>query len=368
MNITQQSFHSVSRTVRLVVVAVCFVTITFTLTSQMVFADADDGPHVNYETVVFIANDGHQFTRYVTTRSQRPNYKVLFDKSETLANYLYISPNNYVFDDTKPRTNSLIFDQGSYALISQGDLVNLADPDKSLVSVDSEGIYHLRTWDGSKQANGHYGYWNTPDNYQSFAIAWVIPDNFFVLDYHSNRQGEWVKRGNTLAFFAQNVNDLTFEISYKPLTQNTYAQVKDQFKDNKLVAVEQHQEEVRVVLESEILFGSGSVTLSDEGQAVLRELAADLMQNPDLEIVVEGHTDNVTIKGALAEIYPTNWELSAKRALNVVHELSSAGISPQRLQAAAYGPFRPRVENSSDENRQMNRRIELLLRPAEHTP
>ena len=159
------------------------------------------------------------------------------------------------------------------------------------------------------------------------------------------------------------MNDLTFELHYRHTTQSTYTSVRDQLQDAEHVAVEQQADGVKVILGAEILFASGSVTLSDEGEAVLKNLAQSVAADENLEVIVEGHTDDITITGALADVYPTNWELSSKRALNVVHELSSAGIPPERLQARAFGPFRPRVPNDSAENRRTNRRIELTLRP-----
>ena len=318
---------------------------------------------MNYESVTFLAGDGHQFTRYTTTRSDKGNYDVFFDKADRLQDYLYINPNQFEFIDTDPHANILRFKQGNYALISQGDYVNHEYPERSSVREDADGLYTLTTWDGKKQPNGHYGFWNTPNNFTSFAVAWVFPENFHIIDYHTNREGEWVKRGNTLTFYAMDVNDLSFEIRYRLLTQQTYTSVRNQLKNVENAAVKQNEDGITVILRNEILFSSGSASLSDPGQELLRALASNIADDATLEVVVEGHTDNVTITGPLADIYPTNWELSSKRALNVVHELSSAGINPKRLQARAYGPFRPRVPNDSDESRRTNRRIELILRP-----
>ncbi len=317
---------------------------------------------VNYETITFLAADGHRFTKYTTTRSDEATYSVFFDRSERLEDYLYINPNEYEFDANNNGTNVLRFNQGSYGLLSQGDYVNVQQPEKSLVTVDSTGTYTLTTWDGNKQPNGHYGFWNTPDNFTTFAAAWVFPENLHVLEYHSNRRGEWVQRGNTLAFFGRQLNDLTFEIRYRPAAQPTYSALRREIQNMEAVEVEQASNSITVILKNEILFSSGSATLSDAGQQVIYNLAQNFADGDD-NIIVEGHTDNIPITGSLAEIYPTNWELSAKRALNVVHALSSAGIEPTRLQARAFGPFQPRVDNYSEENRRINRRIELIIQP-----
>ena len=325
--------------------------------------DSRPAKRVNYESITFLGGDGHSYTRYTTTRSDQTTYEVFFDKTDTLDDYLYINPNQYEYVESDPQANILRFAQGNYGLISVGDYVNKEHPEQSLVTQNADGVFMLRSWDGKKQSNGHYGFWNTPQNFSTFAIAWVLPENFELIEYHGNRDGEWVQRGNTLTFFADNVNDLTFELHYRHTTQSTYTSVRDQLQDAEHVAVEQQADGVKVILGAEILFASGSVTLSDEGEAVLKNLAQSVAADENLEVIVEGHTDDITITGALADVYPTNWELSSKRALNVVHELSSAGIPPERLQARAFGPFRPRVPNDSAENRRTNRRIELTLRP-----
>ncbi|HSH70991.1 MAG TPA: OmpA family protein, partial [Deferrisomatales bacterium] len=84
----------------------------------------------------------------------------------------------------------------------------------------------------------------------------------------------------------------------------------------------------------------------------------------DRGTLVEGHTDDVPIRGVLAQRFPTNWELSAARALSVVRFLQEVGgVDPARLAAAGYGEYRPAVPNDSAENRARNRRIELKLVP-----
>jgi chemotaxis protein MotB len=318
---------------------------------------------VSYETVTFIDTDGHRYVNYATTRSAEETYSVFMDKAASLDDYLFVSPNSYQFDESSSENNILRFQQGSYALMSQGDYIDTTEPAQSAVTVDDEGVYTLSTWDGRRHSNGHYGYWNTPDNYANFASAWVFPKHFDVLEYYSNRDGEWVRRGNALAFFANDTNDLTFEIRYRARSSHAYRTLKAQLQGIDSVDIEQTEDRVTVIMKNEILFASGSASLSDTGEQLLMDLASSLGDSSGYDVIVEGHTDDVPISGALAEIYPTNWELSSKRALNVVHTLSSAGISPYRLQARAFGPFKPRTANDSKINRMANRRIELIIKP-----
>ena len=318
---------------------------------------------VSYETLTFIDSDGYSYVNYATTRSDVNSYTVFLDKAENLGDYLYINPNQYEFDDSEPSFNQLKFDQGSYATISQGSFINTQQPEKSALQVETDGTYRLRTWDGTKQSNGHYGIWNTPDPFARFAAAWVFPAQFDVTGYHSNREGEWVQRGNTLAFFTNDANNLVFEFTYQRRSQPAFSALMAQLKDNQAVAVEQQGDGLKVTLTNEILFASGSAELSDAGRNLLRSVIRNLSSREAYNFIVEGHTDNVPIRGQLQQLYPTNWELSAKRALNVVHALDDAGIAPERLQARAFGAHKPRVPNDNDDNRRENRRIELLIEP-----
>ena len=114
-----------------------------------------------------------------------------------------------------------------------------------------------------------------------------------------------------------------------------------------------------------ILFDSGQTEIRPEGLGVLKRVVEILMTVPDKVIRVEGHTDSVQIGGALAKKYPTNWELSAARALNVTRFLEKEGIDPALLSAVAFGEHQPIAENDTPEGRARNRRIAIILLPRE---
>jgi chemotaxis protein MotB len=135
---------------------------------------------------------------------------------------------------------------------------------------------------------------------------------------------------------------------------------------NKQVEVERIRDKLRVELVDEVLFDSGVAEIKLEGQAVLRRIGTVLARSHDRGIEVQGHTDNVPIRGALTHRFATNWELSAARATNVARFLQDqAAADPKTLSASAYAEFRPRATNESEEGRRKNRRIELLLVPRE---
>ncbi|MDI9570710.1 MAG: OmpA family protein [Pseudomonadota bacterium] len=110
-----------------------------------------------------------------------------------------------------------------------------------------------------------------------------------------------------------------------------------------------------------ILFASGEAKVKKEGLEVLKRVVDILKNLKDKAIIVEGHTDNVQIRGALAQVYPTNWELSAARAINVTRYLQQQGIDPVLLKAVACGEYKPVADNNDPEGRQKNRRIAIVL-------
>jgi len=121
----------------------------------------------------------------------------------------------------------------------------------------------------------------------------------------------------------------------------------------------------RFVFQSEVLFASGSAELGEEGKAQLDTLARALLAiarkiPPDLKWVlrVDGHTDAVPINN---EKFRSNWELSAARALSVVHYLVGQGVPPNRLAAAGFGEFQPIAPGNTPADRRRNRRIEFKL-------
>lgn len=114
-----------------------------------------------------------------------------------------------------------------------------------------------------------------------------------------------------------------------------------------------------------ILFDSGKATLKPAGIKVLQQIGDILKSAVDKNIQVEGHTDNVPIRGTLAEKYPTNWELSTARATTVLHFLQDkAAIPGERLSAVGYGEYHPIATNATADGRAKNRRIQIVLAAA----
>ena len=131
--------------------------------------------------------------------------------------------------------------------------------------------------------------------------------------------------------------------------------------DKGQVTISELKGKLTVNLVDAVLFDSGKAEVKDEGLLVLQKVVDILKNVTDKAIRVEGHTDNVKIGGVLARKYPTNWELSARRAVNVTRFLQAQGLNPENLSAVAYGEFAPVADNETDEGKAQNRRIEIIL-------
>ena len=132
--------------------------------------------------------------------------------------------------------------------------------------------------------------------------------------------------------------------------------------EDKGLTVEARDGKVYVSMENKLLFKSGSWTVGADGRLAIEELGNVLADNPDIAILIEGHTDNVPYsgKGPLKG----NWDLSTKRATAIVNQLlENPNILPQNLTAAGRGEYLPIAPNSTREGRAANRRIEVVLSP-----
>lgn len=123
---------------------------------------------------------------------------------------------------------------------------------------------------------------------------------------------------------------------------------------------------VRFRISSELLFDSGSATLSPAGLAVLDKLVPTLTVDPTLRLAVEGHTDSVPIH---TERFPSNWELSTARAASVARHLVERGLAPQRMQATGFADARPLGGKDNPVDQVANRRVELVMeKPGKERP
>ena len=133
--------------------------------------------------------------------------------------------------------------------------------------------------------------------------------------------------------------------------------------EGKGLTVNQRDGKVYVSMENKLLFESGSWAVGSEGKKAVVAVGTVLAQNPDIAVLIEGHTDNDKFAGAVGQI-ENNWDLSTKRATAIVNILSeNKAVKKENLTAAGRGEFAPLMSNETPEGKAKNRRIEIILTP-----
>ena len=133
--------------------------------------------------------------------------------------------------------------------------------------------------------------------------------------------------------------------------------------EGKGLTVQQKDGKIYVSMENKLLFQTGSWAVGDEGKKAVVLVANVLAQNPDISVLIEGHTDTDKFAGAVGSI-ENNWDLSTKRATAIVNILSeNKGVNKQNLTAAGRGEYAPITANDTPEGKSKNRRIEIILTP-----
>jgi chemotaxis protein MotB len=167
-------------------------------------------------------------------------------------------------------------------------------------------------------------------------------------------------------------NELSLQVQAKEdeiqKLQGTYQELEAKMKEEISkgdVRLSQAGGRIKVDLVDKILFDVGDASVTGRGAEVLSRVGTVLAAVENKKIQVSGHTDDLPISDRLRDRYPSNWELAAARASNVVRFLEEKGIVPgRRLVVAAYGPWEPISSNRTAAGRARNRRIEIVLTPA----
>ncbi|GAB3725188.1 OmpA family protein [Hymenobacter agri] len=166
-----------------------------------------------------------------------------------------------------------------------------------------------------------------------------------------SREARLTELTKALADKDKAVDDLKARVS-KALLSFSGSDLQVKLKDGK----------VYVSLSEQLLFKSGSTKVDPKGQEALKKLATVLQEQKDVNVVVEGHTDNVPILRGTAGL-TDNWDLSALRATEIARLLTTAGVSPERVTASGRSQYVPVAPNDSPQNKAMNRRTEIILTP-----
>jgi outer membrane protein OmpA-like peptidoglycan-associated protein len=178
------------------------------------------------ENLVFLKEDGRSYLLQRSMRTDSEQYDFYLEKSTGPASIYYVDPPDNSWELDQADVNLLKFNSGTFTVMYPGNY-------GERVTVDAENVYTLQTRDDVEREDGHFGSWNSPGNFTRFVQAWVIPESFRILDYKSNREGEWVERNNTLTFYATDVNDLIFTVRYQLIDGDSdgVADVDDRCRD-----------------------------------------------------------------------------------------------------------------------------------------
>jgi chemotaxis protein MotB len=134
--------------------------------------------------------------------------------------------------------------------------------------------------------------------------------------------------------------------------------------EGKGLTVTEKDGKVYVSMENKLLFESGSWTVGAEGKKAVDLVGKVLGDNPEISVLIEGHTDNDKITGSIGGGVENNWDLSTKRATAIVNILSAnAKVKKENLTAAGRGEYAPLLSNETAEGKAKNRRIEIILTP-----
>jgi len=131
---------------------------------------------------------------------------------------------------------------------------------------------------------------------------------------------------------------------------------------DKQVKLQMMEKGLVITVVGDLLFDSGKAKIKSQGYSLLDKVSTILRENvPQFNVGIEGHTDNQPIRHSQ---WKTNWRLSTERALSVLDYLvDKEGIAPERLSAIGFGEYQPVATNDTKEDRQLNRRVEIVILP-----
>ncbi len=158
----------------------------------------------------------------------------------------------------------------------------------------------------------------------------------------------------------QEIGQISSMVKEDRVFNNLYHRLESYVKQHELqnsVSIANQERGVQITLRDVVFFNTGQDRLRIAAQQTLQKMVPFLMSVPN-DIIVEGYTDNVPIRTYL---FPSNWELSTGRAVNVLRFLIAQGIDPNRLSATGYGKYHPLVPNTTAANRQENRRVNVVI-------
>ena len=278
-------------------------------------------------------------------------FLVLFSLNACVSSSVFNELENR-YATTKTQRNAL--QQANDSLIQSNDLLaSQLDQIRVVAQQRLDSLLELKQIYATLKAN-----YQTLEENSDAALKERIAENLELLAQIAEKEGQLTQREQRLSEL-ENLIDKQEE-SMRNL-KKTLSDALLNF-EGKGLTVEQRNGKVYVSMENKLLFKSGSWTVGASGKEAVQQLGNVLADNPDITILIEGHTDNVPYsgKGALEG----NWDLSTKRATSIVKLLlENPQILPQNLTAAGRGEYIPVGPNTTSEGRAANRRIEVVLSP-----
>ena len=278
-------------------------------------------------------------------------FLVLFSLNACVSSSVFNELENR-YATTKTQRNAL--QQANDSLIQSNDLLaSQLDQIRVVAQQRLDSLLELKQIYATLKAN-----YQTLEENSDAALKERIAENLELLAQIAEKEGQLTQREQRLSEL-ENLIDKQEE-SMRNL-KKTLSDALLNF-EGKGLTVEQRNGKVYVSMENKLLSKSGSWTVGASGKEAVQQLGNVLADNPDITILIEGHTDNVPYsgKGALEG----NWDLSTKRATSIVKLLlENPQILPQNLTAAGRGEYIPVGPNTTSEGRAANRRIEVVLSP-----
>lgn len=333
------------------------------------FAQVNGKPEIFGEQIMIIDNTAKAYTTFITIRTPFNNTAWSLDKTvkldEFLDNFLYINPIDYTWDDKSSTLyNYFTFSRGSYGTIAKGNFEEGVSVRNNETFTIEDGIYTYKNEDGVKEFNGSYGFNYEKYGFSQLTYAWILPDNLEFVAYGADKPGRWNLRKNTLIYVGNEVNNVVFTLKYKKRQSETQATLLDTIRqsyNDEGIQIEQTDTGFKLVFSDQLFFAPGKATLSKKGERELDKIAELMKKNPQFNLQIHGHTDNVPVNNIKDKI-KDNWELSVFRSLNILNYIhKQKSIAGDRFEVRGYGEHKPVAPNDTAEGRAKNRRIELFL-------
>ncbi|MAD40806.1 MAG: hypothetical protein CL623_00220 [Arcobacter sp.] len=319
-----------------------------------------------YETIAFIGDDLESGLNYKNIRYDAFGQKgMFFGENYSKSKISYIKPDGYKW--VKSRYDGKLNDKltfkntNNYAYLERINLKN----DLSLSRMkDNKNEWYLLIDGGSCVGN--------KCSLDENIISVVIPKKFKISGYEAyekryenSKEYDYKKNANfkiidnTVTLYTKNIAGAYLRLWIQDLTPTSeiYNDVSRSLEKFSEISVYKTDTETKIIMPMDNVFASGKAESNRTGKKWLKALSSTLKNKNYKEIRIEGHSDNIPIKGK----YPSNWELSSARASSTVRFMIKEGIDKNKVVAIGYSDTKPLVDNNSKANRAKNRRVEIII-------